>query len=181
MKNIVFKITIMCALFFCRKTGFSQNRPNNVEMMNIEIAKPNKKGHIDMYSPMNELIKMFGKPLKTEEYYFEMDDKHGFVVKYQGANFYYQDNRLIGFDFDSTAKGFLIGLKDQRVFSGIGKSLNTFNKLKFVNGGAFFNVQSFGADAQQILSFQTDQKQLVTKIFFTSYNPLQEKELTVNP
>lgn len=175
MKNIITKVLVLCALILSGRFALAQNHPNNIEIMDFEIAQPGKKA-IQMNSSREDLVKAFGQPLKVEDYYFEMDEQTGTVVKYKGANFYYsKDNKLMGFDFGADGAGFLLKFKSQQSATGIGRSLNKLKKLKKVTGGAFYNIQSAGADKDESISFEIDKNGRVKRIIYGDYDANQDK------
>ena len=176
MKNIITKVLVLCALILPGRLALAQSHPNNIEIMDFEIAQPGKKAAIQMNSSRDDLAKAFGQPLKVEDYYFEIDEQTGTVVKYKGANFYYsKDNKLIGFDFDADGAGFLLKFKSQRSATGIGQSLNKLKNLKKVTGGGFYNIQSAGADKDESISFEIDKNNRVKRIIYGDYDANQNK------
>ncbi|GAC1304566.1 MAG: hypothetical protein NVSMB24_12170 [Mucilaginibacter sp.] len=67
------------------------------------------------------LTRAFGRPVQMKSYNFEMDNKMGYEVLYDGADYYFEDNKLIGFVISKP--GFNITLGHPQVITGVGKSI----------------------------------------------------------
>lgn len=178
MKPLFATLFILVTLSFAVQKTLAQNHPNNVEFDSIRITTKGHKVYLPLHTKQQGLIKAFGKPLRIEKWHNEEDNKDGVKVVYPGANFYFIDDSLDGFDFAGLGE-FEAGLTDQNVYTGVGGNVLKFKKMKMIaDRGGFFNVQHHGIDADELLSFENYKGTgLIQRIIYTSYNANQDNSL----
>lgn len=107
----------LAAIFIISPSAFSQSA---IKTADISIAR-GKSRLVGLDCSQQSLVLAFGKPTQMKNYNFEMDNKMGNAVLYNGANFYFEDNKLIGFEISKP--GFNLTFGHPKLTSTIGRSI----------------------------------------------------------
>jgi hypothetical protein len=120
MKQVYKNFTLIVALATSFVLSSATFRAPGLKLADIRITKGVSKP-VHPGCSQKTLISTFGKPVQIKKYNFEMDDKMGYVVIYNGANFYFENKGLMCFEI--TKPGFNLTFGHPEVTSAVGKSI----------------------------------------------------------
>ncbi|MDB5122010.1 MAG: hypothetical protein JWP94_139 [Mucilaginibacter sp.] len=120
MKQVYKNFTLIVALATSVVLSSATLRAPGLKLADIRISKGVSKA-VHPGCSQKTLISTFGKPVQIKKYNFETDDKMGYVIIYDGANFYFEDKGLM--DFEITKPGFNLTFGHPEVLSAVGKSI----------------------------------------------------------
>ncbi|PIQ21651.1 MAG: hypothetical protein COW65_07820 [Cytophagales bacterium CG18_big_fil_WC_8_21_14_2_50_42_9] len=101
-KKKVIMVCLVVWLYALCLSSFAQTgiTPNALQLDQIAILKTGEKNSESAFNPLGTpsgLIKALGKPLSITKEYAEIDDIYLIVYKYNGAEFDFNRNSLVGF------------------------------------------------------------------------------------
>ncbi len=145
-----------------------------LKLTDIRISKGGDRA-IQPGCSQKTLISTFGKPVQVKKYNFEMDDKMGYVVIYNGANFYFEDKGLMGFEI--TKPGFNLTFGHPGVTSAVGKSIAILPpgfdiKCHDDNCAKVYDLkdaENLGIDSFLAYHYDNDNPKLIKEILWGDY------------
>jgi hypothetical protein len=102
--------------------GFAQVNGNTETPIDLsEIWIQNQQGKVKYETKLNELIEKFGQPESLDTFYFDIDEKDGFILGYGNSEFFIQNDMLYLFSLKSSDFALKRGNIPIRVGDSIGK------------------------------------------------------------
>lgn len=95
MKKLLLILSIILISFNCKAQDDIINY-NNITINNIILAGQDK----------SILYQTLGQPVSNESYFFEIENKQGELIKYNGILFYTIDNRIVSFEITGSQYSF---------------------------------------------------------------------------
>ncbi|MDP2041076.1 MAG: hypothetical protein Q8S14_10610 [Algoriphagus sp.] len=102
--------------------GFAQVNGNTETPIDLsEIWIQNQQGKVKYETKLNELIEKFGQPESLDPFYYEIDEKDGFILGYGNSEFFIQNDMLYLFSLKSSDFALKRGNNSIRVGDSIDK------------------------------------------------------------
>ncbi|MDB5017930.1 MAG: hypothetical protein JWQ84_2762 [Mucilaginibacter sp.] len=148
-----------CSLFSILITTFlftTSFWASGVKTTDIQIKRGSSKS-VKIGCSQSALIAAFGKPTHIKNYYFEIDEKKGHIVNYNGSDFYFEDDdKLMNFEIKTAGFNLTFGHPHMTVSIGTNeKSIPPGFKVYGGNNRAnvyeFYNAE--GSLTDQYLEF----------------------------
>jgi len=139
----------------------------SIEKSDIRIKLSPGSDFVQLGTTKAALIGVFGKPQSIEKQEFESISKKGELIRYNGNNFYFVDDKLIGFELVTNA--FSVGLKSTQTFYAIGNGINKLPAgYKVLKDAAIFDITDKGVEMDENLIFYLSPDKTVTLIRYWS-------------
>ncbi len=169
-KNHVLKISfgllfIFTATFVSLKVLF--HTKTSVDVSDVEIKLPTSANTVKIGSTQTAVITALGKPKQISKYSSQTNYKQGTVLNYNGAKFYFVQNKLANFEI--TSHKYIVGLASTNKYNAIGNSTTDLPRIKIEANAAMLSVKDADITTDQVLEYDINDSGKVTKIAYTDY------------
>lgn len=140
---------------------------DSIDVSEVQIKLPAGTQTVKIGSSQKAVINALGQPKQITPYSSQASYKQGTVLNYNGAKFYFVQNKLATFEI--TSRKYKVGLTSTHKYNTIGNSTKDLPSIKIEANAAMLNVIDDDITTGQVLEYDINDSGKVSKIAYTDY------------
>ena len=140
---------------------------NTLDVKDVEIKIPSGKSSLKIGESESSVINALGKPKQVNSFSSQADYKHGTVLNYSGAKFYFVRNKLS--DFEITSHKYKVSLGNTNKCMTVGSPTADLPHYKIQQNTALIDIKDADLTTNQYLEYDLSDSGKVTRIVYSDY------------